>query len=202
MVTRRTLLRWAATLAATWPLSTLKVLAIGRAQAVVLTPDHTATLRAIAETVLPSALTRDEQHAVVTQFAAWVAGYREGAEMGHGYGTTRLRRTGPSPAAAYPAQLSALEAAARASGAASLTAADGAARRTVLTAALTGPPRVTQMPARPTGANVVADFMGMFFNGPEGYNLAYRAAIDREDCRGLEGSADAPAPWPPRTGDR
>jgi hypothetical protein len=197
MVTRRTLLRWAAALVATWPLSSLRVLASGRPQAVALTADHTATLRAIADVVLPTSLSRDEQHAVVAQFVAWVANYREGAEMGHGYGTTRLRTTGPSPAATYPAQLAALEAAARAQGAASLTAQSAAGRRTIVEAALTTPQRVTQLPARPTGANVIADFMGMFFNGPEGYNLAYRAAINREDCRGLDGSADAPSPWPP-----
>jgi len=183
-------------------LSSLKVLAYTRRQAVELTPGHTATLQAIAEVVLPTSLTKDEQHAVVTQFVTWVANYREGAEMGHGYGATRVRHTGPSPAATYPEQLAALEAAARAHGAVSLGALSVTARRAVVEAALTTPRPVTQLPARPSGANVIADFMGMFFNGPEGYNLAYRAAINREDCRGLDGSEQVPAPWPPRVGDR
>lgn len=201
-MTRRTLLRWAAALATTWPLSSLKVLAHSRSQAVPLTAGHTATLQAIAEVVLPTLLSRDEQHAVVAQFVTWVTNYREGAEMGHGYGATRVRHTGPSPAATYPAQLAALEAAARAQGAASLSAQSVTTRRAVVETALTTPQRVTQLPARPSGANVIADFMGMFFNGPEGYNLAYRAAINREDCRGLDGSGQVPAPWPPRGGDR
>lgn len=201
-MTRRTLLRWAAALAATWPLSSLKVLALGRGQAVVLTRDHAATLRAVADVVLPSSLTADERQMAVTLFAEWVANYREGAEVGPGYGVTRLRTTGPAPTSAYPAQLAALESAARAQGAASLGALGLDARRGVIEAALTSPQRVTQMPAHPAGVHVVADFMGLFFHGPEGYNLAYRAAINRDDCRGLDGSEQAPAPLPARTGGR
>lgn len=191
-MTRRTLLRWAAVLAATWPLSSLKVLAVARRQPTRLTPEHSATLRAVADVVLPSTLSIDDRQLAVTLFADWVANYREGAEVGPGYGSPRLRTTGPSPTAAYPAQLAALEAAARAGGAASLNVASLEARRAVIEAALTTPQRITQLPARPNGAHVVADFMGLFFHGQQGYNLAYRAAINREECRGLAGSEKAP----------
>jgi hypothetical protein len=88
--------------------------------------------------------------------------------------------------------LAALEAAARAAGAASLNAASVEARGAIIEAALTTPQRITQLPARPNGAHVVADFMGLFFHGQQGYNLAYRAAINREECRGLAGSEKAP----------
>ena len=199
-MTRRLLLRWAAALVATWPLSSLKVLALSRSQATVLTRDHVATLRAVADVVLPSVLSADDRDLAVTQFTEWVANYREGAEVGPGYGSPRLRTTGPPPTAAYPAQLAALEAAARAVGAESLAALAAAPRRAIVEAALTTPQRVTQLPARPSGVHVVADFMGHFFHGPMGYNLAYRAAINREDCRGLAGSHEAPAPWPARQG--
>jgi hypothetical protein len=201
-MTRRLLLRWAAVLAATWPVSSLKVLAFSRAQATVLTRDHAATLRAVADVVLPSSLTVEERQMAVTLFVEWVANYREGAEVGAGYGVTRLRTTGPAPTAAYPAQLAALEAAARATGAASFGGASLEVRRGAIEAALTSPQRVTQLPAHPAGAHVVADFMGLYFHGPQGYNLAYRAAINREDCRGLVGSELAPAPWPARQGGR
>ncbi len=199
-MTRRLLLRWAAALVAAWPLSSLKVLALGRSQAVVLTRDQAATLRAVADVVLPSVLTADERELAVTQFTEWVANYREGAEVGPGYGAPRLRTTGPPPTAAYPAQLAALDAAARASGAASLGALAAGPRRAIIETSLTSPQRVTQLPARPSGVHVVADFMGHFFHGPQGYNLAYRAAINREDCRGLAGSENPPAPWPARQG--
>ena len=191
-MTRRTLLRWAALLAATWPLSSLKVLAVARRQPTRLTPEHTATLRAVADVVLPSTLSIDDRQLAVTLFVDWVANYREGAEVGPGYGSPRLRTTGPSPTAAYPAQLAALEAAARAGGAASFNAAGLEARRGIIEAALTTPQRITQLPARPNGAHVVADFMGLFFHGQQGYNLAYRAAINRDECRGLAGSEKAP----------
>ena len=191
-MTRRTLLRWAAALAATWPLSSLKVLAIATRQATSLTREHVATLRGVADVVLPSTLSADDRQLAVTLFVDWVANYREGAELGPGYGTTRLRTTGPPPTVAYPAQLAALEAAARAGGAASFGVASLDARRRIIEAALTSPQRVTQLPARPNGVHVVADFMGLFFNGQQGYNLAYRAAINREECRGLAGSEKAP----------
>ena len=191
-MTRRMLLRWAALLAATWPRSSLKVLAVARRQPTRLTPEHTATLRAVADVVLPSTLSIDDRQLAVTLFVDWVANYREGAEVGPGYGSPRLRTTGPPPTAAYPAQLAALEAAARAGGAASFNAASLEARRGIIEAALTTPQRITQLPARPNGAHVVADFMGLFFHGQQGYNLAYRAAINRDECRGLAGSEKAP----------
>jgi hypothetical protein len=196
------LLRWAALVAATWPLSSLKVLAVARRQPTrgtegvrgqsPLTPEHAATLRAVADVVLPSTLSIDDRQLAVTLFVDWVANYREGAEVGPGYGSPRLRTTGPAPTAGYPAQLAALEAAARAGGAASLNAASLEKRRGIIEAALTVPQRITQLPARPNGAHVVADFMGLFFHGQQGYNLAYRAAINRDECRGLAGSEKAP----------
>ncbi len=191
-MTRRTLLRWAAALAATWPLSSLKVLAIAKRQAVRLTREHLATLRGVADVVLPSTLSLEDRQTAVTLFVDWVANYREGAEVGPGYGSPRLRTTGPPPTAAYPAQLAALESAARAGGSASFASASLDARRTIIEAALTTPQRVTQLPAHPNGVHVVADFMGLFFNSQEGYNLAYRAAINRDECRGLAGSEKAP----------
>jgi hypothetical protein len=85
-----------------------------------------------------------------------------------------------------------MESAARATGAASFSALSLEARRGIIETALTSPQRVIQLPARPAGVHVVADFMGLFFHGQQGYNLAYRAAINREECRGLAGSEKAP----------
>lgn len=197
-MTRRLWLRIVGAVAAALPLSSLRALAW--TQSASAPAINVATLNAIAEVVLPSVLTEQERADAVSAFVDWVAGYRAGAETGHGYGTTRLRRTGPSPASAYPAQLAALETAARAEGAASLSALPIDARRRVIESALTTPARITQLPSQPTGAHVVADFMGQFLHGPSGYNLAYRAAINRLDCRGLDGSDAPPAPLPARGG--
>lgn len=199
-MTRRLWLRLAAAVGAAWPLSALRALAWPGAQPAVSL--DVATLTAIAEVVFPSSLRAEDRDGAVTTFVAWVEGYRADADAGHGYGSTRLRRTSASPASAYPAQLAALNEAARSRGAASLAALAPAARREVIAAALTTPARITQMPARPAGAHVVADFMGLYFHGPQGYNLAYGAAINREDCRGLEGSDRPPASLSSRGGAR
>lgn len=191
-MTRRALLRLAALLAATWPLSSLKVLTAAKLQATRLTREHSTTLRAVADVVLPSTLSAEDRQLAVTLFVEWVANYREGAEVGPGYGSPRLRSTGPPPTSAYPAQLGALESAARATGAASFSALSLEARRGLIETALTSPQRVTQLPARPAGVHVVADFMGLYFHGQHGYNLAYRAAINRDECRGLPGSEKSP----------
>ncbi len=199
-MTRRLWLRLVGAVAAALPLSSLRAFAWTQAQP---SPTlNTATLGAIAEVVLPSVLTVEERADAVTAFVEWVAEYRSGADAGHGYGNTRLRRTGPSPASRYPDQLAALEAEAVAEGATSLSALALNTRRRVIEAALTTPTRITQLPSQPNGAHVVADFMGQFFHGQHGYNLAYRAAINREDCRGLDGSDAPPAPLPARGGGR
>lgn len=197
-MTRRLWLRLVGAVAAAVPLSSLRAFAWAQSAPML----NTATLDAIAEVALPSVLTVGERADAVSAFVEWVAAYRPGADAGHGYGNTRLRKTPPSPASAYPDQLAALEAAANAEGAASLSALAIDARRRVIEAALTMPARVTQMPSQPNGVHVVADFMGQFFHGQTGYNLAYRAAIYREECRGLDGSDAPPAPLPARGGGR
>src|SRR6266566_1272949 len=70
-----------------------------------------ALLAAIAEVVLPS---EADRKAAVAAFTAWIANYKEGADTDHGYGNTRVRSTGPSPARNYAAQIAALDAAAKA----------------------------------------------------------------------------------------
>ena len=103
---RRTLLQLLATAVAATPLGRLAIFA----QAPPITDAQTATLKAIAEVVLPSAVSREDRDRVVAAFVAWVRNYKEGAEMGHGYGSSTLRQpSGPSPAARYPAQFAALD---------------------------------------------------------------------------------------------
>jgi hypothetical protein len=66
-----------------------------------------ALLRAMAAAVLPSELGSGGTERAVAEFERWLAGYREGAEILHGYGTGEIRRTGPSPALKWSAQLTA-----------------------------------------------------------------------------------------------
>jgi hypothetical protein len=147
-------------------------------------------LQALAEIVLPSECDRP---AALRAFTRWIAEYREGADTDHGYGNTRVRPTGPSPARNYPAQIAALDAAARAAGAAGFAAASIAQRRTIVEAAIAAA-GVERLPARPTGAHIASDLMGHYLNSAAANDLCYRAAIGRDGCRGLAGSDQAPAP--------
>lgn len=136
-------------------------------------------VRALADIVLPSEIGADGRARVVDGFLRWLGEYRAGADTDHGYGFTRLRRTAPSPAAKYPAQLAALD----------LT---GDARRAVEEAIASV--KVERLPARPDGGHIATDLMAFYFNSAEANDVAYRAAIGRDACRGLEGSQNRPAP--------
>jgi hypothetical protein len=132
----------------------------------------------------------------VTSFVAWVRNYKEGAEMGHGYGASTLRApSGPSPAARYPAQFAALDDAAKASGGASFAALAVDARRAVIESTLNNPQPVNRLPAQPTGQSLIADFMGFYFTSPDAWDLAYQAQIGRDKCRTLDGSDLPPSPF-------
>jgi hypothetical protein len=159
-------------------------------QSPALGPVDDVRLRALADVVLPGELARGRRSEVVEEFLRWIRNYREGAEMDHGYGVTRLRRTPPSPAARYPAQLAALDRAARARGG-PFEALDAGARRAIVEAAIVAA-KVERLPARPTGAHVATDLMAFYFHGPSANDLAHGAAIGRDACRGLPGSDARP----------
>ena len=170
-----------------------------RAQSPAATADlsaaNIAALHAIGEVVLPASIGEPARRAAVEKFVAWVRNYKAGADRGHGYGASTLSApTGPSPALQYPAQFAALDAQASAQGAASLAALALDKRRVVIESMLNTPQPVNRLPARPTGANLIADVMGFYFTGADGYNLAYNAEINRDSCRSLDGSDRAPAP--------
>jgi hypothetical protein len=161
-----------------------------------------AALAAIAEIVLPS---EADRAAAVAAFTRWIESYKEGADTDHGYGNTRIRSTAPSPARNYPAQIAALDAVAKAKGAAGFAAATLDLRRAIVEAAIADA-KVERATARPTGAHIATDLMGHYFNSPAASDLCYRAAIGRDSCPGLPGSEKKPAalapraPNPPREG--
>ncbi len=149
-------------------------------------------LHEVAPTVLPASIGAERINATVDRFAAWTRGYREGVALAHGYGHPRLRRTGPSPAPIYAAQLAALDRAARARGGRFSTL-DAEARRALLEASLTAA-GVRALPPRPAGQHVVADLMALYFRSSEANDDCYRALIQREVCRPIEITIRRPAP--------
>ena len=170
---------------ARWPLA-------APAQAALSSSD-VATLHAIGDVVLPDAVGADGKALAVDRFVAWVRNYREGADMGHGYGASTLRRpSGPSPALRYPPQFAALDQAAAAMGAKTFAALSREQRVSIVEARLNEPERVTRLPAQPTGANLIADLMGFYFNSPDARDLCYQRDIGADRCRSLEGSEQEP----------
>ena len=156
------------------------------------TPADQTRIRSIADAVLPEEIGVAEQDKVVAAFVAWLRDYRAGADTDHGYGVTRLRRLPPSPAARYPAQIEALETAARTRGK-SFGDLAREERRTILEAAIAAA-KIQRLPSRPDGGHIATDLMGFYFNSIDANDVCYRASIGRDLCRGLDGSSERPAP--------
>ena len=155
-----------------------------------------ALLKAVAEVVLPA---EADRKAAVDAFVRWIREYKEGADTDHGYGNTRVRATGPSPARNYGAQIAALESAARAANAAGFAKAPFEVRRTLVERAIADA-KIERLPSRPTGGHVATDLMGHYFASSPASDLCYGVAIGRDQCRGLQGSEKAPAPLPAKAG--
>ncbi|MGH9410421.1 MAG: hypothetical protein ACRD1V_13310, partial [Vicinamibacterales bacterium] len=93
----------------------------------------------------------------------------------------------------YAAQCAALDAAAKAGGASSFASAALNARRAIIESAL-GAAKIERLPPRPNGGHVAGDLMAHYFHSSDAEDLCYRRAIGRDNCRGLPGSENAPAP--------
>jgi hypothetical protein len=157
-------------------------------------PLDVTRLRDVADVVLPQELGPDDRARVVDRFLTWIRDYRADAETDHGYGFPRLRRTPPTPAAKYPGQLDALDAAARAKGRA-FADATLEERRTLIADAIAAA-KIERLPGRPDGGHVATDLMAFFFHSVEANDLCYRVRIGRDTCRDLAGSDDRPAAIP------
>jgi hypothetical protein len=187
MIDRRTLLCWLISGAAAWPLRGVRL----HAQAAALSDVSLATLRALAPAVLPSELGAAGHDKVVGEFVQWVASYRSGAERNWGYGHPRRTVTPVIGAATYDAQLSALDARARA-GAGALSTLPLDVRQSMAAAALDAA-EIRALPGSPDGRHVLADFMSFFYNSGAATDLVYRARIAPTTCRGLAGAGTRPA---------
>lgn len=151
----------------------------------------TRTLVAVGEVVLPSELAAGGVVRVVGDFQRWLSGYREHAELVHGYGTSRIRFTGPSPATRWASQLDALDAAARR--AHSRAFADLAvAERAALVRQALASERVDRMPSPMDASHVALALIAFFYESSEATDLCYEAAIGKQHCRPLGDSSKEP----------
>ncbi|HJR35795.1 MAG TPA: hypothetical protein VJ817_12650 [Gemmatimonadales bacterium] len=144
-----------------------------------------ARLRALAGAVLPSELGAAGLERTVVAFERWLAGYREGVELLHGYGTGEIRLTGPSPALRWAAQLDALG-----SSFVTLSVPERQARlRSALEAG-----RFGGLPPVDRAPHLAIGLLAFFYRSPEATDLCYQASIGRESCRALDTSPRPPRP--------
>ncbi|WP_411281725.1 hypothetical protein [Gemmatimonas sp.] len=151
------------------------------------------TLLALGEAVLPAELGRARMAASVDGFQRWIAGYREGVELVHGYGTSKLSSTGPTPATRWATQLDALDR----SGArmhsrpfASLTIAQRQALIRVELEAF----KEDRIPPIGRCPHVALALLAHFYGSDAATDLCYDAQILRENCRPLAMSSRKPLP--------
>jgi hypothetical protein len=170
---RRTILRWLTVSLAPFRPAFLRA----QAQMETFSAHEHAVLEELALVVLPSSLGSGGRKKIASEFAVYVRDYRAGADTEHGYGFTRVIPKPPSPSRRYAEQLNAL--------ASPLTQ---ESVRQVLTQA-----DVKELPRVPDGKNVIVDLMAFYFRSSDANDLCYRAAIERDKCRGLAGSDRPPA---------
>ena len=142
------------------------------------------TLHALGDVVLPAELGADGRARAVEAFRRWMAGYREHAELTHGYGTSRIRYSGPTPVTRWTSQLDALDAAGRKGYGSPFASLDAARREHLVRAALIGS-RVDRMPAVSGADYVAVALIAHFYASPRATDLCYGVAIGRESCRPL-----------------
>jgi hypothetical protein len=97
---------------------------------------------------------------------------------------------GANPSTSYPSQLKQLETAAAAKGG-SFAALPVDAKRAIVADALQQA-RIDKIPPRPNGKHIASDMLSFFYNSADGQDFLCNAAIRRDDCRGLESSAERP----------
>jgi len=138
------------------------------------------TLHALGAAILPSELGSAGIASAVNAFQYWISGYREHAELVHGYGTSALAYAGPTPATRWATQLDALDRAARH---------DGARSRSQL-----GGLTITGMPAVGRAQHVAIALLSHWYGSSDATDRCYRAAIGTQQCRPLATSARVPLP--------
>jgi hypothetical protein len=183
--------RFLASLAAAIPLNV--VVRRAHAAAVRHLESDPATLDALGEAVLPSQLGRAGITRAVGAFRDWGKSYGENAELVHGYGTSRLRKTGPTPVTHWTSQLDALDSASQAKLGRPFKGASVAQRADLVREALKGE-RLDRMPNVADANHVAVALLSHFYESSTAADLCYDARIGRETCRPLAQQSRKPLP--------
>ena len=143
------------------------------------------TLHALAEAVLPSELSAAQVGSIVSSFQRWIAGYRENAELLHGYGTSALERARPTPATRWAAQLESLG---RPFAKASI-----AERQRIVQRELDAL-KAERIPAIGRAPHVALAVLAHFYGSADATDLCYGVSIGKQTCRPLATQARKPLP--------
>ena len=185
-----------------WVVGIVPVAAIARrahAAAIAELEAAPQTLDALGLAILPTELGEAQIKRIVAGFRRWIDDYREGAELLHPYGGSRLAVTGATPATRWMPQLDALEAASLKTYGSAFSAIGVPERRTLVREALSAE-RGTGIPAPDRANHVAAALLGFFYATPQATDLCYEANIGRNTCRPLAASPNRPTARGPASG--
>lgn len=152
-----------------------------------------APLAAVAAAVLPSDLGADGTAKAVREFTKWVAEYRAGAEILHGYGTDELTSLPALPVAEWRRQLAALDAAATSAHGRAFPSLSLAERQGIIRQALAGR-RVAGMPEIGAAPHVAVALLSHFYGSADATDLCYGVQIGAKQCRPLVHNGRPPLP--------
>jgi len=183
--------RFLASLAAAVPLTV--VVRRAHAAAVRHLESDPATLGALGEAILPSQLGRAGIARAVAAFRDWGKGYQANAELVHGYGTSRLRTTGPTPVTRWTTQLDALDAAAQSKHARPFRSIQVGDRADLVREALKGE-RLDRLPNVGEANHVALALLAHFYESSAAADLCYQSRIGRQTCRPLAQQSRKPLP--------
>ena len=150
------------------------------------------TLDALGVAILPTELGEAQARRVVAGFRRWLDEYKEGAEVNHAYGSSRLGFTGPTPATRWMPQLDALEAVAQKTHGRAFAGLTVEQRRALVRDALASD-RATGIQAPDRATHVATALLGFYFTSSQATDLCYLAPIGRHTCRPLAKSPQRPA---------
>jgi hypothetical protein len=186
MIGRRQFLAWAA---GAVPVAIL----VRHAHAAAVSELHAApeTLDALGLAILPSELGDTQIRRIVASFRRWLDNYKEGAELNHAYGSSRLSVAGPTPATRWMPQLDALDAAAQKQFKRAFAALTVAQRRDIVREML-GAERGAGISAPDRATHIATALLGHFYSSPQATDLCYTVAIGRQTCRALAKSPVKP----------
>ena len=152
-----------------------------------------ATMRALGEAVLPTSLGAAGILTAVNGFQRWIAGYRANVELVHGYATSALQFSGPTPATRWASQLAALDGLATRAHGRTFAALTPEQRRAIVQGELDRlkADRITSLARAP---HVAIALLAHFYASSAATDLCYEAVIARQNCRPLATSSRRPLP--------